>query len=149
MKTKLLTLLIVFLVLVNGALLFLVLKKPHIQHPPEYIAKQLSFTPDQLVKFNDFEVVHKEKMRELGQKITKQKKQLFNSFHSEGLKPSSMFDSIGTLSALKEKEVYLFFQKIKNICTASQLDTFETIINRAIHQKGNGQKGMPPPPRRN
>jgi protein CpxP len=162
MKSKLLLALLVLLILLNGVLIFMLIKKPHqnkrAQQGKNFLTHQLEFTDNQKNKFLSFDKVHRENMRHFDAQLKKHKDVLFNSFSAGTLHIDSLSTLIGTLEGEKEVEVFRFFKSVRNICNKEQKGEFDSIINRAI--KGGKKRPprggdnyslrderMPPPPR--
>jgi hypothetical protein len=162
MKSKLLPVLLVILILLNGVLIFMLIKKPHENrsHPQErnFLIKELQFTDYQKDKFLSFDTVHRENMMHFDQQLRKHKDVLFNSFSAGTLDIDSLSLLIGTLEGEKEVEVFRFFKSVRKICNKEQKEKFDSIINRALKGgKNRPPRGgenhssrdgiMPPPPR--
>ncbi|MDB9724171.1 hypothetical protein OAA58_05825 [Polaribacter sp.] len=162
MKSKLIPVLLILLIILNGILIFMLLKKPHEskRHSQErnFLIQELQFTDDQKDKFLSFDTAHRENMMHLDQEIRKQKDRMFNSFANENLNLDSLSTKIGLLEGKKVVELFRFFSKVRNICTQEQQSNFDTIINKALkggkerppRRKGEnhtprGKNGMPPP----
>ena len=136
MKSKLLPVLLVILMLMNGVLIFMLLKKSHVNNrsPQErnFLVKELQFTELQNDKFLSFDAVHRENMLRLDQQIRKQKDILFNSFSDGVVNIDSLGLLIGGLAGKKDIEVFRFFQAVRKICTQGQQEKFDKIINKAL-----------------
>ena len=136
MKSKLLAILVVILMLMNGVLIFMLLKKSHVNNrsPQErnFLVKELQFTELQNDKFLSFDTVHRENMLRLDQQIRKQKDILFNSFSDGVVNIDSLGLLIGGLAGKKDIEVFRFFQAVRKICTQGQQEKFDKIINKAL-----------------
>jgi len=136
MKSKLLPILVVILMLMNGVLIFMLLKKSHVNNrsPQErnFLVKELQFTELQNDKFLSFDTVHRENMLRLDQQIRKQKDILFNSFSDGVVNIDSLGLLIGGLAGKKDIEVFRFFQAVRKICTQGQQEKFDKIINKAL-----------------
>ena len=160
MKSKLLPALLVILILLNGVLIFMLIKKPHEnrRHPQErnFLIKELQFTDYQKDKFLTFDTVHREKMMHFDQQLRKHTDVLFNSFSEGVINIDSLGLLIGTLEGEKEVEVFRFFTSVRKICTKDQQAKFDKIINKALkgvrNQPPRGGEnhsprggGMPPP----
>ena len=146
MKLKLIPVLLVILMLLNGILIFMLNKKPHENKRPQqeknFLIKKLQFTDIQKDKFLSFDAVHSENMRRLNQQIRKKKDVLFNSFSDGAVNIDSIGLHIGELVAKKDIEVFRFFKSVRKICSKDQQEKFDKIINKALKV---GKKG---PPRR-
>ena len=162
MKSKLLPILFILLIILNGILIFMLLKKPHEnkKHAQErnFLIQELQFTEHQKDKFLSFDSVHREKMMRLEQQIRKQKVRMFNSFSNENLNLDSLTTKTGLLEGKKDAELFRFFSEVRNICTEEQQNNFDKIINKALkggkerppRRKGEnhpprGENGMSPP----
>jgi protein CpxP len=153
MKSKLLPVLLVILILLNGVLIFMLIKKPHEnkrhQQEKNFLIEELQFTGIQKDKFLSFDTVHRENMMRLEQQIRKQKDVLFNSFSDGVVNIDSLGALIGELEGKKDIEIFSFFKSVRKICTKDQQEKFDKIISKAL--KG-GKKGPPrgqrmPPPK--
>lgn len=146
MKLKLIPVLLVILMLLNGILIFMLIKKPHENKRPQqeknFLIKKLQLTDIQKDKFLSFDAVHSENMRRLNQQIRKKKDVLFNSFSDRAVNIDSIGLHIGELVAKKDIEVFRFFKSVRKICSKDQQEKFDKIINKALKV---GKKG---PPRR-
>jgi len=161
MKSKLLPTLLILLIVLNGFLIFLLIKKPHQnrEHSPqrEFLIEQLQFTDNQKEKFEILDKNHRETMIDLDKKIRKQKDVLFNSFGDESVQIDSIITINGNLQVKKEQEVFRFFKSVRKICTPKQQEKFDEIINKALRGAGGERPprnddrrppregGMPPP----
>ena len=136
MKSKLLPILVVILMFMNGVLIFMLLKKSHVNNSPpqerNFLVKELQFTELQNDKFLSFDTVHRENMLRLDQQIRKQKDILFNSFSDGVVNIDSLGLLIGGLAGKKDIEVFRFFQAVRKICTQGQQEKFDKIINKAL-----------------
>jgi protein CpxP len=153
MKSKLLPVLLVILILLNGVLIFMLIKKPHEnkrhQQEKNFLIEELQFTDIQKDEFLSFDTVHRENMMRLEQQIREQKDVLFNSFSDGVVNIDSLALLIGELAGKKDVEIFGFFKSVRKICTKDQQEKFDKIISKAL--KG-GKKGPPrgqrmPPPK--
>ena len=153
MKSKLLPVLLVILMLLNGILIFMLIKKPqeNKRHPQKrnFLIRELQFTDNQKDKFLSFDTLHRENMMRFDQLIRRQKDVMFNSFSESLTNIDSLSLLIGELTRKKEVEVFRFFKSVRKICTKDQQAKFNKIISKAL--KG-GKKGPPkgrriPPPK--
>lgn len=162
MKSKLLPLVLIILILLNGILIFVLIKKPHqnnnYQSERNFLIEQLQFSESQKEKFINLDESHKVTMMDLSHKIREQKDILFNSFGDDSISIDSLVAITGNLEVKKELEVFNFFKTVRKICTSEQQKKFDEIIKKAIRggnpgspQKGGNHsprgEGMPPPPR--
>ena len=161
MKSKLLPAILVILIVLNGVLIFMLIKKPHQnrEHPPQrtFLTKQLQFSEKQKEVFENLDEIHRETMMDLDEKIRKQKDVLFNSFGDDTINADSLIIKNGDLQIKKEKEVFRFFKSVRKICTPKQQEKFDEIIDKALKGAGGERPprnddrrpprevGMPPP----
>lgn len=161
MKSKLLPVLLIALILLNGALIFMLINKTNKtpkEHPKRnFLTEQLQFSKEQKNQFMILDEAHRKSMRGFDKLINQQKEVLFNSFQVENFNIDSLTTKIGVLEGKKESEVYNFFKKVREICTKEQTDKFDEIIKKALKGRKPGpprdgrkpphKEGMPPPPR--
>lgn len=142
MKSKLLPIILTILILLNGVLIFMLIKKPHQnkKNDRNFLTKQLEFTDIQNKKFISFDDFHKETMKGLDHKIRKHKDLLFNSFSDNTINIDSLSQIIGKLEGKKEAEVFRFFKSVRKICIPKQQGVFDEIIKKAM----KGRKRRPP-----
>ena len=144
MKSKLLPVLLVILILLNGVLIFMLIKKPHQNKRPhqekKFLIHQLQFTDHQKDQFLSFDTAHRENMMHFDQQLRKHKDVLFNSFSEGVINIDSLGLLIGILEGEKEVEVFRFFTSVRKICNTEQKEKFDSIINRAI----KGGRNQPP-----
>lgn len=159
MKSKLLPIILFLLILLNGVLIFMLVKKPqnrfNQKSKSNFLTQELQFSEDQTMQFNEFERIHRDVMMEIEEQVREQKDVLFNSFQKEGINLDSLTTKIGLLQGDKDLEVYVFFKKVRTLCTLEQSEKFDKIIKKALRggQRGPGGEGgptnegdMPPPP---
>lgn len=154
MNSKLLPVLLILLVLLNGVLIFLLINKPHqnkrLKQERNFLIEQLQFTDVQKDKFINLDDAHRQNMRSFEDKIRKNKDVLFNSFADEAINIDSLSTVIGTLQGKKEMEVFDFFKAVRKVCTSKQREKFDKIIKKALKEGNQGpprEGEMPPPPR--
>jgi|TARA_B110001469_G_C9640659_1_gene322177 hypothetical protein len=145
MKSKLLPILLIVLIVLNGVLIFMLLKKPHEKgsqnrNQRNFLTEQLQFSVVQKEQFNTLEKPHKENVKAFDAEIRRNKDFLFRSFSKKNFKSDSITKILGTISGNKEAEVFHFFQKVRNLCNEEQLKSFDDIIMKALH---NGNRRPP------
>lgn len=144
MKSKLLPILFIILVLINGFLIFMLLKKPHQnsvqrQHKErDFLTNKLKYTEHQKTKFISLDHIHRASMMRLDQQIRKHKEVMFNSFSNSTKNIDSLAALIGELEGKKEVEVFHFFKSVRKICTKKQQAKFDEIITEALKGGKNG-----------
>ncbi|PQJ81400.1 hypothetical protein [Polaribacter glomeratus] len=150
MKSKLLSVLLILLVVLNGVLIFMLINKPHQNKRPKeernFLIEQLLFTDAQKYKFINLDDAHRENMMSFDLQIRKNKDVLFKSFSDNFINIDSISQIIGNLEGKKEVEVFGFFKSVRKICNKAQQEKFDKIINKAL--KG-GKQGSPPNDRMN
>lgn len=154
-KNVLLTVLMVFLMVMNGLLLYLVLRKSDRKpRPPKaFIAHELGFDERQMTKFMKFDEEHHQKMRAIDGQIRELKEILFSYLADEKAarnKIDSIGDRIGMLSKERELEVFGYFSSIEEICNESQKRRLKRIVTGALRPGPPGGRpphDRPPPPR--
>jgi len=143
MKPKGLLILLIILVLMNGVLIFMLVKKPHQNGAQKrhkernFLTKQLKYTEHQKTKFIRLDHIHRTAMMGFDQQIRKHKDVLFNSF-SKNINIDSIALLIGKLEGIKEVEVFRFFKSVRKICTIDQQKKFDKIMNEALKGDRNG-----------
>jgi hypothetical protein len=155
MKSKLVPVLFIILVLLNGVLIFMLIKKPHHNRSQNqkkeknFLTEQLEFTENQKVKFISLDEFHRGSMINLDHQIRKQKDTLFNSFGNKNINIDSLSQIIGKLEGKKEAEVFRFFKSVRKICIPKQQEVFDEIIKQAMkgRKRRPPEKGEMPPPR--
>ena len=153
MKSKLLPIIIFLLILLNGVLIFMLVKKPQNRFNQNskrnFLTQELEFSEDQTMQFNEFERVHRDVMTEIDVQVRAQKDILFNSFQKEAVNLDSLITKIGLLQGKKDLEVFIFFKKIRKLCTLEQSKNFDKIIKKALRgeeRRPSNEGDMPPPP---
>ncbi|MDT0605449.1 hypothetical protein [Croceitalea rosinachiae] len=149
-KNLLLTILLIFLMVMNGVLLYLVLNKTERKNrPPKvFITQQLGFNDNQLADFRSIDEEHHRKMRALEDNSRDLKELLFSNLDNTNFTTNeldSITNLIGQLSIDKEQEVFNYFKALENICTDKQKIKLKNIVTGALRR--NPQRGDPPPPR--
>jgi len=156
-KNLLLLILMIFLMIMNGVLLYLVVKQPNQKAVPKrtFIADKLNFTAEQRTSFWELEEVHHKNMQRIDGETKRLKEKLFSTI-SNSNQSSSTIDSlakqIGTLSADRELEIYRHFSEISEMCTIQQKEQLRELVRGAL-RPGPSRNGPPPhhgppPPRR-
>lgn len=152
MKSKLLPVLLIILIVLNGILIFMLIKKPHENRNfrPErlFLTEQLSFTESQKNQFRELDQIHRENLSDLDKQIIDQKDVLFSSFSKEKFNVDSISKVLGDLQGKKDAEVFRFFNKVRKLCTEEQVIKFDKIINQAIKggdRRSPNREGEKPP----
>jgi hypothetical protein len=162
MKSKSLPILLVMLILLNGVLIFMLIKKSYKSGTQNkertFLSKELEFTEDQQIKFIHLDELHREAMRTFEDQTRRNKDLLFNSYSDATVNVDSLSLIIGKINGEKEVEVFRFFKSVREICTEEQQEKFDNIIEKALKGGHNGpprdgmnhphgREGVPPPPK--
>lgn len=154
MKSKFLPVLLVVLMLLNGALIFMLINKSPQKNNPapskNFLSEQLQFSKNQKIEFNVLDENHRRNMMDFEHEIIKEKDVLFNFLNNETIDIDSISSIVGDLEAKKELEIFSFFKSVRKICTKDQQEKFDDIIKRALRKGNQGPPNngdMPPPPR--
>jgi hypothetical protein len=162
MKSKLLPTLLILLIILNGVLIFMLVKKPHEnrqKHPQRnFLTTQLNFSETQKEEFRKLDRIHRGLMFGLDQEIRENRAVLFNSFSIAGFNPEMITAKNGVLEEKKEMELFRFFSEVRKICTIEQTSNFDKIIMKALrgnkekpprkegkHNLPKGERRLPPP----
>ncbi|XMO86869.1 Spy/CpxP family protein refolding chaperone [Algibacter sp. AS12] len=146
--------LLVFLIVVNGFFLYNYLgagpnnntKEP--MRPKMFLTKELGFNPAQKARFDVLDKKHHKRMQNISSEIRVLKDDMFNGFSDASFDESKIIaltKLIGEKEAAKDLEVFRYFSKIKEICTAEQQETFNNILKDALRR---GDRAQGPPERR-
>ncbi|MEL6974721.1 MAG: Spy/CpxP family protein refolding chaperone [Bacteroidota bacterium] len=152
-KNTIILIALVFLVIMNGILLYLVVQKPERprRHPRTFLAKELALNPQQLEQYEILEQDHHRTMRKLDDRFKRIKGDLFRNLgeRSDEKVVDSLTQLIGQLSQERELELFHHFSAIERICTPEQKEKLNRLVTGALHPKGPPH-GPPPhdrPPR--
>lgn len=141
MKSKSLLILLILLLILNGVLIFMLVKKPHEnrqRHPQRnFLTSELNFSENQKEAFRKLDRIHRGFMSNLDQEIFKNRAVLFNSFSIIDFNPEFIISKNGALEVKKETELFRFFSEVRKICTKEQTSNFDKIINKALRKNKN------------
>lgn len=135
MKSKLLYVLLLFLVFANAVLIFMLLNKPHLkpQSPDNFLINELRLSDEQLHKFEELRFLHREEMKMVMDAMKPLKDRLFN-FRNTSINRDSITNLIGDLESRKEKITYHYFNGLRTICKGNQKKRFDRIIRKAMQR---------------
>ena len=152
MKRNTLTIVfLIFLMVMNGILLFLVLQKPEqVDKPPrQFLSDRLDFNGEQLLKFEEFDQEHHQRMREIDNSARRLKELVFADLGKKRFsqqETDSIAESIGVLTKERELEVLRYFNKVEAICTSDQKRRLRQIVLQVFRRPpGKGRHPGPPP----
>ena len=148
-KNLLLYILLAFLIIVNGFFLVHFFKgPPHGKpgrggDPAHFLAEQLQFSEAQMQQLQAINKGHHQEMQLIFGEIKFLKDALFSNLSKEDYSKAAI-DSITRLIGEREKEkdlrTFYHFKAIQDICTDSQKEKFQHIVEDALHRHG----GRPP-----
>lgn len=140
-KTKLLTLIVIVLLVVNagtlGYLIFNSIKQnePNPNQkggPAAFIIKKLKLTEQQQVAFEELKFEHRSGMMRKQDSIRTLHQEMFNYLKSD-VPNVVAADSVATIISLRKKELDMFtfhhFRQLREICSPEQKQLFDTFIN--------------------
>lgn len=106
-----------------------------------YLAKRLNFNESQRAQFFELNEAHHTQMKNILDKKGTLNKTLLSNVDTPDLAYDSICQSIGALSALEKKTMYLHFKEVRNICSEMQKKKFDKFIQSIAME-------MPHQPRR-
>ncbi|WP_430466398.1 hypothetical protein [Winogradskyella ouciana] len=161
-KNTILYLLIIILIIANGFFLYNYLghddkKRDRQKDRTSFIIKKLGFEGEQIDSFKNFKDLHRERMRLISDDIKVLKDSLFDKLPEDEVS-EYYIDSITSLIAEKEKakdkEVFAYFKRVRDLCQGDQKEKFDKILKDALNKgnrnrsgKSKRDKGHRPPPK--
>ena len=145
-KTKLLTLAVVALLLLNfGTLGFLVL---HLSHrgdstpherdhngPADFIIRELNFNETQKTEFMKLVEAHRKNAEVLQKKDRENHENLFNALgNNDTVFINNTLRTLGDTQINLSKTTFLHFQEVRALCTPEQQSKFNSIIHEALRR---------------
>jgi hypothetical protein len=134
-KTKLLTVVIIVLVIINlVALSFFITNKPphHFREgrgmPREIVIRKLHFNDEQIDSYEKIILLHRQKIRSLDDSIRKSKNELYHLLNEKSVikhQKDSLFLKLANYQNQIEQTHFNHFLAFKSICRADQLSDFE------------------------
>ena len=156
-SNKIYKLALVLLILINGALVFLLLQRtPHPRHTPkvrgpllEIISNKLQLTEDQHASYTEMAVRHRENMKSIEQEQKRLVEIYFQSLTSDSQNESNdaLTNEILKLEQKKLEITYAHFEELKALLDENQKDRFELIVKDILQVLVGDHKKLPPPPR--
>lgn len=150
-RTKLLTLLIIGLMLLNITLMiFLVLGKPappprpgQRQQPKEIIIQKLGFDQAQIDQYDKLIEQHRRQIHQKQGEINRTRRALYESLQAgKNINQDSLIARIGELQSEVEQIHLAHFKALHQICTPEQQSRFDELTHELARLFG------PPPPHR-
>ncbi len=134
-NTKALTIGIIFLLVLNLALMVMMfMRNSHdkpLSRPKEKVIQILEFNDDQIASYNTLITSHQESIREIEKQIFEKKSELYALLKTDG-RPSiqdSLFRDISLLQLEIERTHLDHFRDIKSICNADQKENFNNLAD--------------------
>jgi len=123
----------------------MVIDKPHLKpkSPDRFLVHKLNLSDEQLNKFEELRISHREEMRVVMDNMKPLKDQLFH-FKNTLFNRDSIANLIGDFEAKKEIITYSYFNDLRSICNQNQKRKFDKII-RKVMRRASGKR----PPKRN
>ncbi len=151
-RENILTWLVIFLTVLNGAVLFYFISKeqaPEPEPPDRIIVEALQFDDQQLAEFDRLKGDHHRKMVALNNRFRLTMGNYFLTLQTNNIGK----DSLEQLNADIEKErlsiTYAHFVDLKKMCRADQLEKFNAFLPELIRLVGTPRPKKGGPPRRN
>lgn len=118
--------------------------KHNLASPKNFLTKELGFTPDQNQQFKSLQETHFSEIRTLQDQKRKLMDQFFNEWETQS-KIAAIADSIGNLQTRIELTTHSHFEAVRAICTETQKERFDQVIQEAM--RPGPRQGRPRPPR--
>lgn len=136
-KTKLLTILVLILVVINVVTLsFFISKRPHDRSgsrkmPREIVIRKLHFDAEQIAQYEVLIKEHREAINRLDNQLRIFKNNLYKQLGETNVKEGNnkLFLEIATTQATIEEIHFNHFLAIKKLCKPEQLDDFNNLTN--------------------
>jgi len=169
-NSKFLKIVIVLLLLINiSTITFMWLNKPP-KHDAvgDYFAQELQFTAKQKEQFDALKQEHRSQVEGLRAENKEKHDAYFELLKNPSVDSATVKKAASQILKIKEQEelaLFYHFQKVRAICTASQQEKFDEIINEAARMMAprprggegrpmpeggrppRGEDGPPPPPK--
>ncbi|MGB0390665.1 MAG: hypothetical protein ACPGD5_03790 [Salibacteraceae bacterium] len=136
-KTKILTILVGVLILINGLLIgWIVLGSTHSHKrhdkmhsgPKQMIIDRLEFSEEQVKLYESSINKHRKDVRELEYKIRLKKNELYSGLNSKSsINSEAVTSELSLLISQMENVHYAHFNEIKSICKGNQIGKFDEL----------------------
>ena len=136
-KTKVLSILVGALIIINAVVLAWVVfgnKQKHRPNgkrhfePKQIIIERLNFSEDQVLLYESTIIEHRETVRKLEEQIKSTKNELYSSLSADSAtNKDHLMTELSQLLIQMENVHYNHFQEIKSICKADQIDEFKNL----------------------
>lgn len=152
-RNKVLMLIISVLLISNLALVaFMVFGKKHGGKSQKsrgeafsnYFKKELNFSEEQSVKFQDMMTQHFEKLKPIMGEVRKAKDSMFNLMRQPVVPADSVLqnaaENIAQKQKLQELQSFNHFRQVRDLCNEEQKPKFDSLISKMINRSfGRGQ----------
>jgi len=158
------TIAVIALLCINSVMLVILWKQRVPLHTPreagapvsDFLTKELSLTPRQVVEFDSLRNIHRAAVDSLNENIHALRDRLFGSVsqaRADDAATNDMVQQIGSNVALIDKATFYHFKKLRELLDSSQKQKFDHTIKQVLHMMArqgppNGPGGGPPPPGR-
>ena len=158
-RTRLLTLLVVVLVLLNLTTLATIwfrkspqqLDADRREGPKNFIIQKLHFNEKQIEEFSALVDEHRTQMQELREQIAESKEQFYDQLKSDAPDTAMAYQQIASITQFEEQAeriTFNHFKKVRAICSSEQKQEFDVVINEILRRMmgpSHGPHQGPPP----
>ena len=119
------------------------------QSPADFLEKELGFTAEQREQYRLLRKGHQEKVKSIRDSIRQMKKQFFEQL-GKPMADSEIEQTTADMAkkiATVDKITFQHFREVRQICTPSQQQKFDEVIDEMLHRMAagpEGRGGMPP-----
>ena len=151
-RENILTWLVVFLTVLNGAVLLYFISREHAPEPAppdRIIIETLQLDSDQRAEFKKLKDEHHNKMVELNARFRLTMENYFLTLQTNSIGKDSLEQVITQLEKERLSITYSHFQDVKKMCKNDQLEKFNAFLPELIRLVGAPRSKKDGPPRRN
>ena len=151
-RENILTWLVIFLALLNGAVLFYFISKeysPEPGPPDRIIIEALQFDDQQRAEFDRLKGDHHRKMVELNARFRLTMENYFLTLQTNSIGKDSLEQIITEIEKERLSITYSHFQDVKKLCRNDQLEKLNAFLPELIRLIGTPRPKKDGPPRRN
>lgn len=159
-RTKLLTAVVIVLLLLNITTLTVILMnkqggtgRPMPEGPRKMIIERLHFDDEQVKAFDVLVEEHRQQMRELREKIAKNKEAFYDQLKQDDTDTATAYTQIASITRFEEEAeriTFNHFKKVRALCNDEQKQQFDLVIRdilknmTAPHERPHGPMDRPP-----
>ncbi len=144
-KTKILIVLLAIMIIVNAVLLYFLYAEPERDNKENkrsalgvMLQDEIKFSPAQMVEYDTIKSKHRQDSRSIMQGMRDEKKQMLQNlaaanFSDSAIKATAIISAQN--QARMEETMLTNLKKIRSICTAEQLQQFDTSFYKAMSKK--------------